>query len=50
MTRDEYNKLSRIVLYVRITFYKEMRPDLLESIYEQRLMSSERSLWEKYLN
>ena len=38
MTREEYNRLSKIILDVCITVHKEMGPGLLESIYEQCLM------------
>lgn len=38
MKRDEYNKLSNIILDVCITVHKEMGPGLLESIYEQCLI------------
>jgi len=38
MTREEYNRLSKIILDACITVHKEMGPGLLESIYEQCLM------------
>ncbi|MBU4443746.1 hypothetical protein KJ656_01515 [bacterium] len=33
MTREEYNRLSKIILDACITVHKEMGPGLLESIY-----------------
>lgn len=38
MTREEYNKHSKIILEICIGVHKEMGPGLLESIYEQCLM------------
>ena len=38
MNRDEYNRLSKIILDVCITVHKEMGPGLLESVYELCLM------------
>ena len=34
MNRDEYNRLSKIILDACITVHKEMGPGLLESVYE----------------
>lgn len=38
VTREEYNKLSKIILDSCITVHKEMGPGLLESIYEMCLI------------
>jgi GxxExxY protein len=38
MTREEYNKHSKIILDICIGVHKEMGPGLLESVYEQCLM------------
>ena len=38
MTREEYNRLSKIILDACITVHREMGPGLLESVYELCLM------------
>ena len=38
MTREELNRLSKIILDSCITVHKEMGPGLLESVYEKCLM------------
>ena len=43
MTRDELNRLSRIILDACITVHKEMGPGLLESIYVICLVSELRT-------
>lgn len=38
MTREELNKLSKIILDASITVHKEMGPGLLEAVYQQCLV------------
>lgn len=38
MTREEYNRLSKIILETCIAVHREMGPGLLESVYELCLM------------
>ena len=38
MNREEYNRISKIILDSCITVHKEMGPGLLESVYELCLM------------
>ncbi len=38
MNREEYNRLSKIILDACITVHKEMGPGLLESVYQECLL------------
>ncbi len=38
MEREEYNRLSKIILDVCIAVHREMGPGLLESVYEKCIM------------
>ena len=44
MNRDEYNRLSKIILDACFTVHKEMGPGLLESVYELCLMKDSNDL------
>lgn len=47
MEKEEYNRLSKVILDASIAVHKEMGPGLLESVYQQCL---EKELWIRGLN